>query len=147
MNLLLKPQPGRRRRGLSGSALTLIVVGWWLALGGAVVWLMHEPTASATSTPSALAPEQMARIHQPGMPSWPIPVSRAGFDAFQRGVRESDEAAIEEAFTISEWIDARHGQAVRIITVDGDAVQVELLEGTYAGRQAWLKARNLSPAP
>jgi hypothetical protein len=72
------------------------VVGWWLILGGVTLWLMPEPTASAA------AEGQITRVHQVGLPSLPVPVSRAGFDAFQRGVRESDEDAIEEAFTVSE---------------------------------------------
>jgi hypothetical protein len=39
-----------------------------------------------------------------------------------------------------------HGQEVRIVTIDGDAVEIEVLDGPYAGRRAWLKAGNLEPA-
>jgi hypothetical protein len=45
----------------------------------------------------------------------------------------------------TERQDASHGQLVRIVTVDGDAIQIELLEGLEAGHRAWLKARNLAP--
>jgi hypothetical protein len=72
-------------------------------------------------------------------------VSRAGFDAFQRGVRESDEDAIEDAFTVSEWIHVVPGQEVQIVTIDGDAVEIEVLDGPYAGHRAWLKAKNVRP--
>jgi hypothetical protein len=87
----------------------------------------------------------MARIHQPGMPSWPIPAERSAFDSYQRGAQESNQDAIEEAFAGSEWLNASHGQLIRIVTVDGKTVQVEFLEGPYEGRRAWLKARNISP--
>jgi hypothetical protein len=134
---------GLARRPSAG--LIMGVVLWWLMIGGMVALALPAPARSATPRPLVAVPGQTAHIHQPGMTSWPIPVSRAGFDAFQRGARESDEAAMEEAFQVSEWIDAAHGQAVRIVTVDGDAVEIELLEGTYAGRRAWVKPRHLVP--
>jgi hypothetical protein len=116
------------------------VLGWWLILGGVIVWLMLEPTVSAA------AEGRIASIHQVGLPRLPVPVSRAGFDAFQRGVRESDEDAIENAFAVSEWIHVTPGQEVGIVAIDGDATEVEVLDGPYVGRRAWLKARNLGPA-
>jgi hypothetical protein len=138
-------QPPHRPWVPTGSTLALVVVGWWLLLGGAIIWLMPEPTASATSTPLAAMSGQMARIHQPGIPSWPIPVERVAFDEARLGFQESDEVAIMHAFAAYEWIDARHDQLARIVTIDGDATQIELLEGLYAGHRAWLKARNLAP--
>ena len=134
---------GSPRRSSAG--LLVLIVAWWLLIGGAVALTLAAPAKSASPTPFAVVAGQTARIHQPGMPSWPIPVDRAGFDAFQRGAREGDEAAIEEAFQVSEWIHASHGQAVRIVAVDGEAVQVELLDGAYLGRRAWVKPRHLGP--
>jgi hypothetical protein len=67
------------------------------------------------------------------------------FDEVQRGYRESNEALIDHAYTAYEWIEVSHGQAVRIVTPDGDAVEVELLEGRYQGRRGWLTARQISP--
>jgi hypothetical protein len=75
----------------------------------------------------------------------PIPVERVGFDESQRGYRESSEEGIDHAHTAYEWIAVSHGQAVRIITRDGDAVEVELLGGWRAGRRGWLKNAQLSP--
>ena len=141
----------RSLRGARGSSrrpstwLVVAVVLWWLLIGGAVALSLPSPARSAAQGPLVAVPGQHARIHQPGMPSWPIPVSRAGFDAFQRGARESDEAVMDEAFQVSEWISASHGQEVRIVAVEGEAVQVELLEGAYAGRRAWVKPRHLGP--
>jgi hypothetical protein len=138
----------RRVRRRPPTVLIIGVVAWWLLLGGAIIWLMPEPTAAASSSRGvAVVPGQTARIHQPGMTWWPVPVDRVGFDLFQRGSRESDERVITEAFEVSEWIEARHGQAVRVLAVDGDAIQVELLEGTFRGRRAWLVPRHLSPLP
>jgi hypothetical protein len=102
-----------------------------------MIWLMPEPTASARSK------GQIARIHQVGLRQLPIPASRAGFDAFQRGIRESDEDSIEDAFAVSEWIYVTPGQEVRIVTIDGDAVEIEVLDGPYAGRRAWLSTKNV----
>jgi hypothetical protein len=134
-----RQHPTHRRTGLAASALASIVVAWWLLLGAMMTWLMPEPTASAQST------GQIARIHQVGLQRLPIPTSRAGFDAFQRGIRESDEDSIEDAFTVSEWISVTPGQEVRIVTIDGDAVEIEVLDGPYAGRRAWLGKKNVGP--
>ncbi|HZO29722.1 MAG TPA: hypothetical protein VFH48_27405 [Chloroflexota bacterium] len=132
-------------RFTAAGALAAVVIGWWLLLGSAVIWLMPEPVASATPKPFAAVRGQTARIHQPGIPSWPIPVERVAFDEARLGFQESDEAAIMHAFAAYEWIEATHDQPVWIVTVDGDAIQIELLEGLYAGDRAWLKTRNLAP--
>jgi hypothetical protein len=135
-----QPRHAYRRLGLAAGGLTVFVLGWWTLLGGVFVWLMPEPTISATPK------GRIARVHQVGLPGLPVPLSRAGFDAFQRGVRESDADAIADAFAVSEWTPVTPGQEVRIVTIDGDAVEIEVLGGPYAGRTAWLKARNLQPA-
>jgi hypothetical protein len=129
------------------TGLVVAVVAWWLIIGAAVMLTLPSPAASATPTPFIAVPGQTAHIHQPGMTWWSVPVDRVGFDLFQRGSRESDERVVTEAFEVSEWIEARHGQAVRVLAVDGDAIQVELLEGTFRGRRAWLLPRHLSPLP
>jgi hypothetical protein len=126
-----------RRVGLGSGSLTVVVVSWWLILSAVTVWLLPEPTVSAS------AEGQIAYIHQVGLPRLPIPVSRAGFDAFQRGVREADEDAIDDAFAVSEWIHVIPGQAVRILQVDGDAIELQVLDGVHAGRRAWVRASNV----
>ena len=127
----------RRLPRLPTAGFVIAVVAWWLVIGGAV----------ALTLPFAAVPGQAARIHQPGITWWPIPVSREGFDSFQLGVRESNESKMNEAFEASEWIEARHGQEVRIVAIDGDAIQIELLEGAFRGRRAWLLSRHLGPLP
>ena len=126
--------------GLAG-----VVVAWWLLLAGAVAWLGDEPTAAATPKPFAAVPGEMARIHQPSVPVRPVAATRAGFNAYQRGIRDNNAVALEEAFVVSEWYAVGHGEWVRVVAVDGDAAQVELLEGGYAGRLAWMTMQELSP--
>ncbi len=121
-----------------------VVTGWFLVAGA--VALMPPAPAAATSMAGFVAvPGLTARIHQPGIPGWPIPVDRAAYDAYERGFRESDDEAIEHAFAAFEWIEVAHRQAVKIVEVDGEAVRVELLEGRNVGRHGWLKPRHLGP--
>jgi hypothetical protein len=123
-----------------------IVVGvWWVLIAGSTALTLPVPAASTPTYAFTVAPDQRAHIHQPGIPHWPIPVDRIAYDEYYRGVRESDEGAIEYAFEVSEWIEAKHGQAVLIAVVDGEAVHIELLEGAYAGRRGWVQTRHLAP--
>ncbi len=132
------------RQSAAVSSITGIVVLWWLLIGMAVVQTTPAPVALAVVAGVVPVPGQTGRIHLPGMSWLPIPVERAAFDESQRGYRESDEAAIEHAFTAYEWIRVSHHDAILVITVDGEAVQVELLEGPYLGRHGWLKPRHLA---
>jgi hypothetical protein len=134
-----QPRHAYRRLGLAVGGLTIFVLGWWMLLGGVVVSLMPEPTVSAA------AKGHIARVRQVGLRQLPIPVSRAGFDTFRRGVRKSDEDAIEDALEVSEWISITPGQEVAIGTVDGDALEIEVLDGPYAGRRAWQDTKNVRP--
>jgi hypothetical protein len=127
------------------TGLVVAVVAWWLMLGAAMTLTLPEPAASAAPTRFAVAVGRAARFYQPSMPSWPIPVERVAFDDARRGFLESDEILIERAFATSEWLDASHGQAVTIVAVDGEAIQVELLEGPHRGRRAWVQPRHLGP--
>jgi hypothetical protein len=140
-----KRPPPRRRRLPIGSTLAIAVLGWWLLLGAAIAWLVSEPAVSATPTPFTGVPGQTARIHRPAVPAHPIAANRAGLDAFQRSIRENDEGLLEEAYMVSNWFAVGHGQMIRITAVDGDAIQIELLEGPYAGRPAWVATQDLGP--
>jgi hypothetical protein len=136
---------GRRGWGAAIASLTVIVLSWWILIAAVTVQTLPAPVALASTARTELAVAQSARIDLPGLSSLPIPVERAAFDEAQRGFRESDEAAIEHAFTAYEWIEVSHRQAVRVIAIDSEAVEVELVEGRHAGRRGWLKTRHLSP--
>jgi hypothetical protein len=121
------------------------VVTWWLLIAGLMVQVAPAPAASSPGPLNDPVPEQRARIHQPGIPRWPIPDEREAFDELSHGTLEGDEDAIDRAFEISDWIPVEHGEAVVIVDVDGGDAHVELLEGQHAGRRGWLRARNLRP--
>jgi hypothetical protein len=135
----------RRRSPTAVVRLAAMVMIWWLLLATATVQLLPAPVASAPKGGPGVPSGRTARVHLPGLSSLPIPVDRAAFDEAQRGFKEGDEEAIEYVFTAYVWIEGSHGQAVRVVTIDGEAVEVELLEGRYAGRRGWLKTRHLSP--
>lgn len=141
------PPVGRcwRPGGPAALGLPVVVITWWLLLAGTVALTVPAPADSAPTASHGARPGQAYRVNQPGMPSWPIPVDRAAFDEHYRATRESDGHAVMQAIAASEWIDVVHGQAVRVIQVDGEAIQVEILEGPNAGRHGWLKPRHLEP--
>lgn len=72
-------------------------------------------------------------------------VERAAFEEYRRGVRESDEEVLDHAFAVYEWIRVSHRQAVRVTATDGEAVEVELLDGAHASRRVWMTSRQVSP--
>jgi hypothetical protein len=133
------------RQGATVGGLAALVASWWLFIVVALVQTIPAPVVFEGKVEVDLAPGQTARVFLPGMAWLPIPTERAAFDEFQRGVRESDEDAIDHAFVISEWIRVSHHDAIRVITVDGEAVRIELLEGGDSGRQGWLRPRQLVP--
>jgi len=105
----LQARRGRRRRWRAAVvSLTTMVSLWWLLLAAATVQLLPAPAASASKDGPGVVSGQTARVHLPGLSSLPIPVDRAAFDESQRGFRESDEEAIEHAFTAYEWIEVWH---------------------------------------
>ena len=124
--------------------LAVLVAAWWLSVAAIVVATMPDSAVSAPKVPVVIEPGRFARIEQPGMPTWPIPVDRAAFDELRRAYRESDEPAIERAAQATAWITVSHRQAVEVAAVDGEAVQVQVLEGEQAGHLGWLLTRHLS---
>lgn len=133
-----------RARDIKIGGLAVLVAAWWLSIAAIVVATLPDSAVSAPKVPVVIEPGRFARIEQPGMPTWPIPVDRAAFDELRRAYRESDEHAIERTTQATAWITVSHRQAVQVAAVDGDAVQVLLLEGEHAGHQGWLLARHLS---
>ena len=125
--------------------LFVLVTSWWLLIAVVVSPMLPSPVLPAATGGALLMPGHHARIAQRGVRDWPIPTSRAAFDTFQRGSRESDEAAQEEAFAMAEWVAVNYGDAVQIVAVDGEVIEIQLLEGGYVGRLAWLMQRQLTP--
>lgn len=122
-----------------------MVVTWWLAIAGTLALTLPRSAASATSSPFLAVSGQWAHVRLIGLSHLPVPVSRAAFDEYARGMAQTDEATIEHAFEAYEWVNVSDRQAVRIVQTDGIAIQIELQEGAYAGRSAWVTARQLGP--
>jgi hypothetical protein len=131
-------------RGARFWGLAPLVVAWWLVIAAIVVATMPGPVASAPKVPLVVEPGTMAQIEQHGMRDWPIPVDRAAFDDLRRAYQESDQQAIERAAEATAWLTVAHHQIVQVVAVDGEAVQVLILEGDHAGRRGWLLTRHLS---
>ena len=117
--------------------VSIVVTIWWL-IAITAAHLMPAPVESAAKIGG------LASVQIPGLSELPIPVERTAFDLAQRGFREADEDAIETAFSEYEWISVSHRQVVRVLSIDGPAVEVELLEGQHAGRRGWLLMRQLT---
>src|SRR5215212_895444 len=125
--------------------LFILVTSWWLLIAVVVSPMLPSPVLPAATRGALLMPGHHARIAQRGVRDWPLPTSRLAFDTFQRGFAESDEAAVDDAFRIAEWVAVNHGDAVLVIAIDDEVVEIRLLEGSYVGRLAWLKQRQLTP--
>jgi hypothetical protein len=133
-----RPSPALRAVvGLPTIGLGVLVAAWWLLIAAAVAPLLPSPGAR-------LLPGHRAHIAR-GMRDWPIPTSRLAFDTFQRGYAAADDAAQAEALARAGWVTVNDGDAVQIVAIDGEVVEIQLLEGGYVGRLAWLKQRQLTP--
>lgn len=132
---------------LRGRALRWVlgVSAFWLLIGGAIVQPVLPPEQAAEASAFASPIGRSAYISVPSRVAWTIPIDRGTFDAYYWAVWVDDGDAINAALARPGWIAVADRQAVRIVAVDRDAVQVELLDGQDAGRQAWLKAHHLSP--
>lgn len=126
--------------------LTILFVAWWLLVSWAVVWIMPEEPALAAPTPNRIVSAGVAvRIAQPGRPPFPIARDRSAFDTMQSGAFALDESTITLGVVAFEWIKVEHGQKAYVIALDGDAAQIEMLEGEYAGARAWIQRGDLAP--
>jgi hypothetical protein len=57
-----------------------------------------------------------------------------------------DEIALAKVAAVTEWITVTDQQVVLVLLMDGDAVQVELLDGAdVVGRRGWLTRGQLVP--
>jgi hypothetical protein len=119
--------PATERSGwrLGTVRLAVIVAAWWALLVGALAIAFPLPTQPAAAGGFTPVPGADAHIRALGPPGWPIPGERA--------------------LAAYAWVDVRDREAVRIVAVDAEAVQVELLEGRNAGRRGWLWAPHVGP--
>ena len=134
------PVAWRGRCTVAIGLAVLVVSGWLLVAGAVALTLPDAPSTPTTGFVAVIG--RTARIHQPGIQGWPIPVDRHAYDEYYVRSQDSDD---NDVFTAFEWIKVEHHQAVRVIEVDGEAHHVELLEGQNVGRSGWVKTRHLGP--
>jgi hypothetical protein len=143
----------RQRARTATVVLVLGVMGWWLVIFGAVGLVVPSLAVPIGTPANVIAATVMlplvvgstVHIYAPPLQAWPIPVGRETFDDYQRAVRDDDEGALTELASRSGWLAVADQQQVRVVTVDGSAVQVELIDGQQVGGRGWLLARQLRP--
>src|SRR5687768_464484 len=123
-----------RGRSTVTIGLTVWMVTGWLLVAGAVDVVMPALAGPTPTGRFVAVVGQTARIQQPGIPGWLIPVDRRAYDEYNRGYLEFDDELMDHAILAFEWIAVEHYQAVRILEIDGEAHHVELLEGRNVGR-------------
>jgi hypothetical protein len=121
------------------------VLGGWLLIASAIVLTVPTPEHAAKVAASASPIGRPAHISVPSRVTWAIPTDRATFDDYYRAVWVDDGDAINEALSRPGWIAVADGQAVRIVDIVPEAVQVEVLDGQDAGVRGWVKAHHLKP--
>ena len=125
--------------------LGLGVLAWWSLTIGLVAALAPAPTRAAQVPPGALTPGGTASIHAPPRVVWPIPNERRTFDDYWVAFHEDDEGALTEVLSRPEWFIVANCQLARVVSADGEAVQVEILDGPATGQRGWLKMWQLRP--
>jgi hypothetical protein len=125
-----------------------------IALGVTLVWLgifeaitLTVPIEATPANRLMLAPEpgRPAHLHALPGPEWSIPVGRLDFDAYNLALDRDDERALAIIVAVAEWLPIRADQPVLILLAEGDAAQVQLLDGANTGRRGWLKRKYLAP--
>ena len=121
------------------------VSAFWLLIVATIVLTVPTPDQAAKTSLFGSPIGRPAYVYVPSRVPWTIPIDRATFDDYYQVVWDDDGDAIAEALSRPGWIPVTDRQPVRIVDIDGAAVQVELLDGQSAGGRAWLKVHHLSP--
>ena len=135
----------RGQVGAGSVSLVLGVMVSWLVIFGAVAFTVPTPATPAHAPPRTIVEGDIATIQAPPLEAWPIPIDRTTYDDYHRAFLDDDEGAMMEALSRPGWIPVADRQAVRLVLVDRDAAQVEVLDGPHAGSRGWLKTRQLRP--
>src|SRR5215216_5203759 len=133
----------RRWVSWASLALGLSVTLVWLAIFGAVVLAMTAIAPPAAGL--AIEPGHLAHVKASPLTEWSIPAGRVQFDAYQFALDADDEIALAKVAAVTEWITVTDQQVVLVLLMDGDAVQVELLDGADVGHRGWLTRGQLVP--
>ena len=135
-------------RGRVGTVTVALVVGaavWWLLILGTVVLMVPTHGRAAVTSVVVSPAGRLAYIYVPPGAASPIPADWVIFDAYYQALGDVDEDAIIRILSRPGWIPVVDHQAMRVVGIYGDAIQVEVLDGQSAGVRAWLKVYQLSP--
>ena len=143
--------PSRRGTSLAITGVAIGLVSWWALVFALVSVLLTGPAAPVRAE---LPPDftitvgRLVHLHARGFNGWSIPVNRLTYEAYIQaqtqidpGVRDFELASL----THHAWISVSDRLTVRVVEVDGEAVQVELVEGRNTGRRGWLSSLELDP--
>jgi len=134
----------RRGWGAATASLTVIVVSWWALIAAVTVLTAPTPEQAPKIAAFGSPNGRSVSISVPSRVAWTIPTDRVTFDDYYHAVWVDDGDAINEALSRPGWIAVADGQAVRIVAIVPEAVQVELLDGQHAGETGWMKAHHLN---
>jgi hypothetical protein len=123
----------------------LRVSAFWLLIVGTIMLTVPTPEQAAKRSLFSSPVGRLAYIYVPSGVAWTIPIDRSTFDDYYQAVWDDDGGTIAEVLSRPGWIAVADRQPVRIVEIDGAAVQVELLGGQSAGVRAWLKVHHLNP--
>ena len=135
----------RGRVGPATIALVLGVTVWWVLILGAVGLVVPAPDVAGKPTTVAFVPGHLAHIYAPRGDTKLIPVDRAAYVDAGSTVVAIGGQAFTQTPARPGWITVLHGQAVQILTMDGDAAHVEVVEDPGAGDRGWLNVDHLRP--
>ena len=119
------------------------VLAVWLGILGAAVLTM--PSMAPPPSAFVIEPVHSAHLLAPPLLEWSIPSDRLEFDAYTLALERDDEMALAKIEAAAEWTPVRSQQMVLVVMLDGDAAQVELLDGVYIGHRGWLRRQQLVP--
>lgn len=129
----------------SRMGLTILVVVWWLLLGGSIIWIMPGHIVTAAPTSSAISAGTTVRVTQSGSRAVSAARDRASFTAMRVAAAARYEEGASDGVPAIESIEIDDGQIARVLMVDGDAVMIELLDGGHSGELAWIRSGALRP--
>jgi hypothetical protein len=130
--------------GPGSIVLVFGVAAVWLAIFVAIVLAVPAPGQAAMPS-SFYAVGQLAHLHAPPGTPLRIPQELGTFKDLYQALWDDNGLAINEVLARPGWVHVVDGQAVRIMDVYEDGVQVELLDGPSVGALAWVMLHQLRP--
>lgn len=111
-----------------------------------IVWSAYQTNPGARAAPVVTAGPTPGAIGSIGhLRNALLWVDDIGLFAWNRAYSNRDQKGQDDAMRLYDKLLIPYNPAVRVTNRTRDAVQVELLEGEYAGRRGWTDANGLIP--